>query len=476
MRRNSLSQNDLVPRTPHTIPASVLGPPTPDEVKEMAKNLRSRKIKLITKHLRQSKVISIGLVVVLTCLLSAGAIEIYLRFFFPEAVPVVSVPRNSSSKLYSGGGGSSGNGNADSNKTSNNTNTIDDFTTDHNTNQNSHVRIKTIKSPLTADAWTQTTGDIIDTDTPISFVDASTQTISDDGSHQSNTYNQPTIPTATVNSAATLNADSMKSKYPYFGTFLSGVEIPKTHKLKPGLINFKAKFDFKAIEYLVYYAIPFEFLVKIGEDEDDEDKINDCFIIVKYVLKAAINSPIMESLPSVQQSLTSWQAKRVKISQNRLKPAHPTDLIAFLHEFAAYWNQICVSIRSHPLHSPFIKTSENRQLIVGLDVLKLISTRAGPRLQQIPRIQTVIQTDLNSNFQDIFEHLGSLIKELETINYSISYVHILPKFQVCYIKENNELVDLISCLNLHIHYYNELVDALLPSNTTEALKKFNRIR
>lgn len=54
---------------------------------------------LITKHIRQSYVIAIGLVIVLTCLLSAGFIEIYLRCFLEE--PEIMIRSN-------GGGGMNG--------------------------------------------------------------------------------------------------------------------------------------------------------------------------------------------------------------------------------------------------------------------------------------------------------------------------------------------------------------------------------
>lgn len=72
IRRNSLSifKNDSKPLN--------------EESKEISKNLKRRKMKLITKHLLQSPIIAAGLVVVLACLISAGVIEIYLRAFLPH--------------------------------------------------------------------------------------------------------------------------------------------------------------------------------------------------------------------------------------------------------------------------------------------------------------------------------------------------------------------------------------------------------
>lgn len=62
-----------------TIPA-----PTPTSPPALTKDDREKlKTKLLLKHLRKNRVITLGTVLFITCLISAGLIEIYLRWFLP---------------------------------------------------------------------------------------------------------------------------------------------------------------------------------------------------------------------------------------------------------------------------------------------------------------------------------------------------------------------------------------------------------
>ena len=67
--------------TPTPTPTS---PPTSPPAPALTKDDREKlKTKLLLKHLRKNRVITLGTVLFITCLISAGLIEIYLRWFLP---------------------------------------------------------------------------------------------------------------------------------------------------------------------------------------------------------------------------------------------------------------------------------------------------------------------------------------------------------------------------------------------------------
>lgn len=549
MRRNSLSLN-LGDSTPHSVPLSaVQKSPTPEEAKEIAKNLRSRKIKLITKHLRQSRVISFGLIVVLTCLLSAGVIEIFLRFFLPESenfvvpqsarttrnkpsvnprppvnTPVNTPPPDVEMENYK----PSNEINSKSptkNMKSESEKKKENFTEEAEVKkpkeheepkehekyeeQEEHEEQEELEDPLSepsikpqppstsgkqvilissepvksghtspveSDHLPSTTANPSTTSTIKIFADTSTQTdtIELDSSHDGSDGSATILPDPTTATAAATTTATAPLIIPDIGfdhNILNGFVQYKAFclNIKPLLLthfNYSTSLVIQKSTDLMFSFVPFTF--------KDNVNINKAYQHIIETFPLILDSPLLNEAAKIEL--------KIKIeaftNEKKINSYH----VEHLNEFTNFWKSICEAVHIHPLYSPQMKAT---QVITTantneLGILDFFGKRFEHNSTDLPLLNPVTDQDLLDMNQlplaNTVAHLILLLKSIEPFVYGpgISYTHLIPKFDTCHVIGNpRKLVYPSNCINLHIHYYNDLVAQIKPSDKLEAIKIFN---
>jgi hypothetical protein len=528
--------------TPHSHPASaVLKPLTPEEAKEMAKNLRCRKVKLITKHLRQSRVISFGLVVVLTCLLSAGVIEIYLRFFLPENEQNFIPPALSKSTANGNDSGNSGapllplksSSNENPSKSSNENSSKSSSSNQNSSNSSPKLDNKnidlTLKSSETdgIEAPVNSGGSEVDShpqasdDSYDSFNDSFNDSLNDSFNGDfivppKFSSSSPSTPPLIVNSSTqaqveldppnnTLNLDNNENNLnipeidlndKFFNEFVKVTEDGKDGKdgkngknqiylLSRDHFNYSTKlFEIKKSSDLMTSFVPFTF-------KESATDIKACEYILS-IFHLILKSPLLSDAIKIEleiriKNLKNEHEKKMKKKE---KEKENNNLNILISEFTNFWKNVCESVRLHPLYSPLLKSQYQTQTQTltqtsdSIDIVQFFGNKVHVNSNHLSLLQPVApQVDLNKlkhlTVNGIIVHLTSLIETLETlvctdISNSSSYIKLIPQFEACHIKNNlKEFIDPIACINLYIHYYNDLVTQIKPSNRPIAIKAFN---
>lgn len=487
----------------------------------MAKNLRSRKIKLVTKHLRQSRVIYFGFVVILTCLISAGVIEIYLRFFVPENEETVlvalsgKVKSRPSTKIKV-----KGNNSADK--------PVVDIQPENKSSDVHNEPVENIPVKFK------------EKDFPVPSLLPQNIEPSSSGSldFSDPEYNEPSIEDAPKEAASSKNiqppplpppllplslplmppAPSSDSLIKVSNIFLSenysdngNVEQPALsgpfgtqddtkisggNELFNGFIRVNPKsnsspsfkvYDLKYFNYekekyssvknsldLIQLAVPFTF-----STPKNCKYVRAYYTFIENSINLILKSPLLDS-SGFRDKLATWLESIPENFTGQNVEAEETKL----NEFLDFWKQVCSFIQAHPLYPPFIKSikpSSSCTPLMGhytnLEGFDFIDKNL---LTDLPLLQPITHEYLeeSNNLQFLsgtIAHLILVIKNLEAHDHLPSYVDLLRKFDACHIKEeSNELFEPVICLNLHIHYYNELVTQLKPhSKTKTTIKAIN---
>lgn len=493
MRRNSLSKNDPREITPHSHAASVIKPPSPAEAREMAKNLQSRKAKLITKHLRQSRVISVGVVVVLACLLSAGAIEVYLRCFLPAEISVPSSNisgdtgersgngenlSTGSGNLSTGGGSGSGKNQGVGSKGSKPEKPVENSPIEeesepddgpNGSGESAPVRPAPVESG--DDNEIPPTGLTPNPAVPKLTCDASTQTCDleeesdeeeEEMEKEEKSDDEEEEDVEIFDDDEDLSADD--TPVDYFAGFITdpGTIDASLNVLiiSDGYIQSRHKID--STKDLISHAPSFTFI-----QQTSAKKISNGYLIAENIIKWAIRTPIYAAL-NFATTLKEWLNTLETYKKNQICDMDK------LHEFAAVWNEMVKTVRAHPLHSPFLKSVNNEENLSGLGLT--IVEFMGERLESTPRtdlpLLNTVAYHYNLSPKDLL-NLIELIRKIELVVHGESHVLLMREFDICYLREDGSgLLYPVNCFNFHIHYYNDLVTLLKPQDLATVLKLF----